>query len=481
MHRPARRLAALLFALTGLVAACSEQPSSPTTTSSVSATPATLSPNGRYLVEFRQALPSGPRTFSLGAGARITREHPEVNLMTVEGLSVADAQALAARPEVATVVADAKLQWIPAPGTQRSQLYPSGGHHVRVPGTDQSTALAFPLQWNITQIAADRAWSRTPGGRGELVCVLDSGIDPEHPDLAGKIDLAVSFSTDTTFAGNADPLDYNGHGTGTAGLVSSNGIVIASVAPDVRLCSAKVLGDSGSGSFGDIFDAIIWAAAVAHADVINMSLGAYIDLREPGARELVGILQHVLNFANRKGAVIVAAAGNEGIDLDHDPRRFLSIPAQLNHVVSVGATGPVLQIDFDQLAWYSNFGGRSGIDLVAPGGNFDPDPTAPFYDFDLVLTTCSQYAIPGIQGFDCELGDYLIEAGTSASAPHVSGAAAVIESALGGGSSPDRIEQCLENGANRVGPFRIFGAGRLNVLRGANCGFHDHDRGHERD
>jgi subtilisin family serine protease len=370
---------------------------------------------------------------------------------------------LATRPEVAQVVPDATVQWIPPAGSIRAERMSLGNGYHRPAGTDQSGAYFFPIQWNMRVIKADRAWGRTPGGKGRLVCIMDTGIDLDHIDLAGKVapGLAVSFATDPTFPGNADPLDYNGHGTASAGYISSNGLGMASVAPDASLCSAKVLGVDGSGSFGDIIAGMLWARDVANADVINLSLGAYIDLEDPDNAQLAAILQLVVDYITERGVLVVAAAGNDAIDLDNDPRSLLVVPAQLHHVVSVGATGPVDQVDFDRLASYSNFGGRRGIDLVAPGGDF-VGTTA----IDLVLSACSEYQIT--LPFTCGAFDYIIAAGTSEAAPHVAGALAVIGSARRH-SQPRGLNRCLEEGADWVGPRRLFGAGRLNVLGAARC------------
>ncbi len=81
----------------------------------------------------------------------------------------------------------------------------------------------------------------------------------------------LSVISTPVFPGDLDPLDYNAHGTLSSGFIATNGIGVASVAPDARLCSIKVLRVTGSGSFGDIITGIV-VAVQSGADVINMSL-----------------------------------------------------------------------------------------------------------------------------------------------------------------------------------------------------------------
>src|SRR5437773_2477430 len=75
-------------------------------------------------------------------------------------------------------------------------------------GTNQSGASFFnSFQWGIKIIQAPAAWAASPGGSGQRVCVLDTGVDPGHLDTNGKVDLAVSVNTNTSFAGNQTPWD----------------------------------------------------------------------------------------------------------------------------------------------------------------------------------------------------------------------------------------------------------------------------------
>ena len=456
------RLGAFALLSTMLLAACADQqPSGPLTAVALRPamlfTPPTVRPD-RYLVSFKAAEPATFAAQVQALGGTIERRSPLIRLATVSGIGAAGQATLQTLAGVEFIAQDLDAQFIPPP-SQASQRLTSTA--IGTNGTDQSGAFFYPVyQWNIRQVSANTAWGTTPGGAGELVCVLDTGIDPDHSDLVGRVDpnLITSFISAPIFPGDLDGLDYNFHGTASAGYITTNGLGIASVAPDARLCSAKTLNVLGSGSFGDLVAAILWATEKG-ADVINMSSGGYIDRNLPGGDNLVALVQRAADFATRKGTILVASAGNNGINLDTDPANFTFVPGQLKNIISVGATAPFNQANFDERAPYSNYGGRTGVDLMAPGGDFSAGNI-----LDLDLTLCSQYQLT--LPFACGPFDYVFAAGTSESAPHVAAAAAVVESRRPG-STPARITNCLLKGADNIGSSATYGAGRLNVARAA--------------
>ncbi|MEO8635348.1 MAG: S8 family serine peptidase [Gemmatimonadales bacterium] len=460
------RLGAFALLSTTLLAACADQePAGPTTAVAVRQNLQVSQPTARpdrYLVSFKTAEPATFAAQVQALGGTIERRSPLVKLATVSGIGATGSATLRKLAGVEFIAQDMNAQFLPPPNMSLMQVRELSTPGPRPNGTDQSSAFFFPLQWNMRQVAADLAWNSTPGGSGELVCILDTGIDPDHLDLSGKVDPTklVSFISAPLFSGDLDPLDYNFHGTATAGYVSSNGFGMASVAPDAKLCSAKVLNVLGSGSFADVIAGIVWASE-AGADVINMSLGAYFDRSVPGGGDLVTALTRAVAFANNSGAVVVASAGNSAINLDEDPATFISVPAQIKGVISVGATAPFNQANFDGLASYSNFGGRTGVTLMAPGGDFVAGNT-----LDFVLSACSQYQLT--LPFACGSTSYVFASGTSESAPHVSGAMAVVESQRGQ-NKPTVTSNCVTRNTDVIGPSKVFGAGRLNVFKSAAC------------
>jgi subtilisin family serine protease len=453
-----------LAAATVLIgAACVDESMTPSnetmSRASVPQLPASVTPSDRHVVTFKTTEPASFANAVKALGGTVVRRQRVIGEAEVTGLTDAAALSLSKTTGVSRVDRDLIMQWIPAPRNANLQL--SSLPNPVASGTDQSDAAFFPFQWNIRQVQADQAWGASNGGSGRTVCLLDSGIDPEHIDLVGRVDLMTSVITTPVFPGDLDPLDYNSHGTLSAGFIATNGIGVASVAPDARLCSIKVLRVTGAGSFGDIIAGLVLATQ-SGAGVINMSLGLYIDKRIAGVEGLRSAFARAVAFARDKGVVVVASAGNEGANFNEDGE-MIAVPAQVKGVISVGATAPFNQQNFDMLASYSNFG-SSGVDLFAPGGDFLPGGN----QLDLVLGPCSHFQLT--LPFECSTSDYVLAAGTSEAAPHVSAAAAVVESQLPGPVKSTQIEECILGNTDIIGPAKVFGAGRLNVLKAAGCG-----------
>jgi lantibiotic leader peptide-processing serine protease len=399
-------------------------------------------------------------------GGRIERKLPQLNMVVVKGLSAAGIASLSSRSDVTSLAHDIKLQWLPVRTLQRASAAVSKSKRPPLPGIDQSSAFFYPdWQWNMKVTKANQAWLTTPEGKGAKVYVLDTGIDPTHADLEGRVDLAKSTSFAETELG--DFKDYESHGTFVSAIITSNGIGVASVAPLATIVAVKVLDVTGSGSFADVISGIVYAADNG-ADVINMSLGAIVDASDPDTRKLLFHMQAAIAYARLKGAAVVVASGNDALDLLALPPQILSVPAELAGVIAVGATAPTNQMNFDKLTSYSNFGWNGfpigGVPLVAPGGDLVEGGVTQ----DLIISACSQFS-----AFGCGPLDYLIGAGTSFSAPMVSGEGAVLRSIVGNSLGASfTTSNCLLQGVDQVGPSSKYGRGRMNVVKAAACASH---------
>ena len=295
-------------------------------------------------------------------------------------------------------------------------------------------------------IDAPEAWSTTSGSADVIVAVIDTGIDISHPDLAANI-----WRNRGEVAGNGVDDDRNGyiddvngwdfigndnsvydsssedfHGTHVAGTIAAtgdNGIGVVGVAPRVRIMPVKALGGAeGTGSSSAAAAAVRYAYANG-ATVVNMSWGG-------GSSET---LKNVIAGSSR--AVFLAAAGNEGVDIDvtspQYPAGWAADRFGVSNIVSVAAVDR-----FGAVPAFSNYGATS-IDIGAPGASVIS--TAP----------ASQYASAS---------------GTSMATPHASGVAALLRSAnsaLSGGQIADAVKaggQPLSSLAGRTTTGRLLNA-----------------------
>lgn len=442
---------AILIAVAG-AAACSEGPTAPSLGARTTADAAGASRRHVIVMKDGAAGMADLVAQVQSLGGHIVRTEPGINVVMVRGLSDAAAAVIANRSDVDGVQADSAVRMIPP----REQVM---GQPIQMQ-SDQSFAFFFQaFQWNIRQIKADQAWLASNQGNGTLVCVLDTGVDPDHIDLQGKEDLGISTSF---VASEPDIIDHSFHGTFVSALISSNGLGIASVAPDAKLCMIKVLNANGMGTISDLISGIVYAANHG-ANVINMSLGSLDTIKGPDDVHVVVALRRAIDYAIKHGTVPVAAAGNNATNLSTAGPHVMEIPAEIQGVISVGATAPVNQMNFDRIASYSNVG-FPGVDVFAPGGDQVQGSVLP----DLIISACAATAVPQCAGE----ATYVFGAGTSFASPHVAGAASVIVSDQTHDPSVGHLTACIETTSDHpTGKVvdQLYGYGRIDVLSAASC------------
>lgn len=278
------------------------------------------------------------------------------------------------------------------------------------------TLAAQQVPWGVERIEAPAAWAESTG-EGVRVAVMDTGIDLRHPDLQDRLRPGYN-----ALRPGSPPQDDNGHGTHVAGTVAAtdDAIGVVGVAPRALLYPVKVLDRWGSGLLSDLVEGMRWCAE-NRMQVVNMSFGTTQDSRT--LREAVRRLRDA-------GAVIVAAAGNEGPP-GEGQRSSVTYPARYPEVIAVGAV--------DEQGRTARFSSRGPeVDVAAPGVGIPS-------------------TWPGRR--------YRSLSGTSMAAPHVSGVAALVLAA-GGGLSPGEVRARITGTAEDLGlPAAEQGAGLVNARR----------------
>ncbi|AKV67086.1 Alkaline phosphatase [Microcystis panniformis FACHB-1757] len=296
-------------------------------------------------------------------------------------------------------------------------------------------------------IDAPEAWDIQTGNPNLVIGVIDTGVDYNHPDLAGNIwtnpgEIAndgidndgngyVDDIRGWDFAYNDNnPSDVQGHGTHVAGTIAgkgNNGVGVTGVAWNAKIMPLKFLNDQGSGSTSNAILAINYAT----------DKGVKLTNNSWGGGGYSQALYDAINAAGQAGALFIAAAGNSSANADINP--MYPAAYNLDNIVSVASTTRT-----DDLSWFSNYGLNS-VDLGAPGSDI--------------------YSLaPG--------GGYATLSGTSMASPHVAGAAALLWS-----QNPTWTAQQVKNALMNTGDPLASLAGktvsgkRLNVfnaLAGAN-------------
>jgi len=272
----------------------------------------------------------------------------------------------------------------------------------------------YASQWHLAKIAAPQGWDLSTGLSSVDIAVIDSGVDPAHPDLAGKLLPGYNFVSNS-----ADTHDIYGHGTpvaGSAAAQGNNAVGVAGVAWQNQIMPLVALDSTNYASYSNIAKAITYAADHG-VRVINISLGGTSSSTT---------LQSAVDYAWNKGSVIVCAAGNSNSTTPN-------YPAACNHAVAVSATS-----SSDTKSSYSTYG--NWITVSAPG--------------DSIYSTNNG-------------GGYGAHSGTSFASPVTAGLAALILS-VNPVLTNTQVVDILKQNADDLGTAGFdqqFGYGRINVYR----------------
>ncbi|GIV78648.1 MAG: hypothetical protein KatS3mg050_3042 [Litorilinea sp.] len=281
-------------------------------------------------------------------------------------------------------------------------------------------ALSSPEQgYAFVRIHALEGWEITTGSPEVVIAILDTGLNLQHPEFAGRIVPGYDFVND-----DPDPTDDHGHGTHAAGLIAAaidNGIGLAGVCPNCRLMPIKVLNGQNSGTWFNVARGILFA--VDHgARVINLSLGSSVPSQT---------VAEAVRYAEERGVLVVAAAGNADSDAPF-------YPAALDPVIGVSAT-----MENDQTWSLSNQG--SYVDVAAPG--------------HIIYST--------YHDLNNRFGGYTFMSGTSMATPLVAGLAGLLLS-QDLQRQPADLRFLITASADDLGEpgwDPIYGYGRINVAR----------------
>lgn len=302
---------------------------------------------------------------------------------------------------------------------------------------------SYNVLYGMTKIQAPAAWDISTGSKSVVVAVIDTGVQYTHPDLSANIAVNSGETpnngvdddrngyTDDYYGydfinNDGNPMDDHYHGThcaGTVGAKGNNGVGVAGVAWNVSILPVKVLDGYGSGTLASVAAGINYATARG-AKILSMSLGG-------GSSSTT--LENAISAARQSGVMIVAAAGNSGLNTDYYPSYPASSPQ--DNVVAVAATD-----SSDTKASWSNYGPAS-VDVAAPGVSIYSTLLGNSYD-------------------------YL--SGTSMATPHVAGMVAVLRS-VNSNLSYLQLKNILIQTSDPVSSLngKIVSNGRVNLYKAA--------------
>ncbi|MEZ7007131.1 S8 family serine peptidase [Streptomyces sp. AD55] len=377
------------------------------------------------------------------AGGTVVETHEKIGVFVVHASDPGFAAAMRAVRGVQSAGATRTAPLAPVGTTEEGSVEMlSAEQAARTTRASAAQGAGEPLeadQWDLRAIGADKAAKINPGSPRVTVAVIDTGVDDTHPDLAPNFSArqsanCVGGTADTSPGAWRPYTDGDYHGTHVAGEIAAarNGIGVAGVAPGVKVAGIKV-SDPDNGLFyaENVVCAFVFAADHG-VQITNNSY--YVDpwmyncMDDPDQRAIVDAVNRAQLYAQRKGTLHFASAGNSNHDLASraiadgsspndttpvprtiDPRTCLDLPTQLPGVVTVSATGAQ-----NLKSYYSSYG-KNVVDVAAPGGDrLYQIPDTPSKDGRILST------MPNNQ--------YAYLQGTSMASPHAAGVAALLKS-----------------------------------------------------
>ncbi|MBL7661450.1 S8 family serine peptidase [bacterium] len=387
----------------------------------------------RYIVfknQSRSVLAATSQRILAQAQERTTLAHLSSEIVSI---TAEQASALAGDANVTEVIADREIKLVRDPN---DPLYING------------------YQWGLSQINAQGLWDSSTNTSSVVIANLDTGVDYTHPDLApsiwrntaeisnngvdddgnGLIDDLIGFD----FADNdANPIDLDGHGTGTAGISAArgnDGYGMTGVSWQSKIIPLKVFSDNGQGFLSAVLQSINYvihlkSTGKANIALLNMSFGY---------QGYSKAIENAFAALDAYGIVAIAAAGNEAVNNDSSRHALYPASFDLPNMISVAAS-----TENGTLASFSNYGLRS-VDLAAPGTNI-------------------AMPVPLSYGWQTPFG---LADGTSFSAPIVSGVVAHMLS-QNPGLTPLQIRAILNKTVTQTPSFqgKTVSAGVVNASR----------------
>ncbi|OPX84141.1 MAG: Thermophilic serine proteinase precursor [Pelotomaculum sp. PtaB.Bin104] len=444
-----------------------------------------------YSVLFNENdIPGDCRMSIASLGGEITYTVPEIGFVQVKSNNniLSDLKSL---PSVNSV--NPSISW-PVPAVQKTGLE----EYLTLDYSDYP--YIRDLEWDINRVTENGAsYNLGTGSNDVVIGIIDSGIDRDHPDLVENL---LPGSKNFVPAGgyrNTEPQetgaihefdDKIGHGSHIAGTIAANGQMLG-VAPNTGIRAYRVFGES-SAETAWVAAAIVTAANDG-VDVISLSMeGFYLNgqifYTDPLTGEKVALgndiadflaYKRVIQYAINKGCLVVAASGNEGMNMTE--KRLVTnylnsiysgnglyfvgagfeVPGTIPGVVTVSSTGP-----YDTLALYSNYG-PGFIDLAAPGGDISK-----YLEYQLSGRPPEDYFAEQLYKNEFCLstnhqGGYIYNVGTSMAVPKVAAVASLIIDKYGKIGPQKVAEMLYKKGVESVSGKEqaYYGSGRLNAVK----------------